>query len=571
MSSAMSEAFAKIGITTPPVLASEETLPETDRIQKDHEIMISTEMNQYPAESDTPISAEMNQCPAESDTMILIETRKPTAVDELVPVADSDVVANDVEVTAQNTDTATDVSAKTGNPEHIDLARQYVSAVAFGQDELRIKTIRQLLCKRLGTYRQEFLIWVGTHCPDALTTPTRDELNNYLLAQREFEFYDKARSIIDSEPDQPIGLSEANEILGMLVLDVHSRLSMDYIRFMAQTQPDLLSQAHLEYVAHWEAVREKEREELLARQEAARTRQRNPDAAVGKKAEEKISGQKKKSAKSGGSESNQSDRKGITLEERIDRYLAIGDAQFRTPRAANTEDLERLVNHNQQQRMALLLGGNLRFARRSDVVEKSMIDNDGVDHINCMYSGRLILGRFLDMHSRGPFNHPDYGRFNSIRGFLHYLQMVTPDERLRDAVGPEADQIARDTAKKRVENLRQIVAEATILKIIQNEAAMEAFARTELPLRSYVEVWTQTEDGQRDKFVERKVFHADAWYILALEEIRRALKTALETGQPLTELYDFACLNEPERQPRREHFARRDDQYERRQGGQKRR
>ena len=70
-------------------------------------------------------------------------------------------------------------------------------------------------------------------------------------------------------------------------------------------------------------------------------------------------------------------------------------------------------------------------------------DNDGVTHINVYSKGRTELGRLLTNFARTPFQHPQYGHFESMEGYWYWVKTGKNKDQLRRFYGFYAKDIGR--------------------------------------------------------------------------------------------------------------------------------
>lgn len=85
---------------------------------------------------------------------------------------------------------------------------------------------------------------------------------------------------------------------------------------------------------------------------------------------------------------------------------------------------------------------------------------DGVDHINIFSKGQTPLGRFLSNFTHCPFQHPEFGAFNSIEGFWFWLG--SRDDKLRQLHSFAAKKYGQST--NRIVNLEELEFRKAILE-----------------------------------------------------------------------------------------------------------
>jgi hypothetical protein len=127
--------------------------------------------------------------------------------------------------------------------------------------------------------------------------------------------------------------------------------------------------------------------------------------------------------------------------------------------------------------------------------------DDGVTHINVYSKGKTALGRALSIGAYSPFNHPVYGRFDSIQGFWYWLALGQTNDRLRSfhSLSRPEDFKMSQTETNILREVRKLslfeaeVKKAILCKIEQTPSLSDALKDSKLPLTHYT-VWT---DGDR--------------------------------------------------------------------------
>lgn len=118
-------------------------------------------------------------------------------------------------------------------------------------------------------------------------------------------------------------------------------------------------------------------------------------------------------------------------------------------------------------------------------------EDDGKTHINIYDQGKSELGRMLSYFYEAPFQHPHYGPFKSIEGFLRYLRSGGEDDAFRTIPAVRAKAHA-ESAKRRgeykdhqVRDLDKIIFAANYAKIDQNPEIKKALINSTLPFENY--------------------------------------------------------------------------------------
>ena len=123
----------------------------------------------------------------------------------------------------------------------------------------------------------------------------------------------------------------------------------------------------------------------------------------------------------------------------------------------------------------------------SESVEDINPNKDGIEHINVHSEGRTIVGRMLDNLAYMPFDHPQFGQFNSIEGFYWWYISGQKHEYLRYVYNDKARKAAAEF--KREKNLGEMDKEqfriAVQCKIAQSPFLQEQLQICYLPLVAY--------------------------------------------------------------------------------------
>lgn len=135
-------------------------------------------------------------------------------------------------------------------------------------------------------------------------------------------------------------------------------------------------------------------------------------------------------------------------------------------------------------------------------------ETEGIDHINLYSKSKTELGRLGSNFAFTPFEHPRYGKFNSVEGFWYWLSTGMEHEGLRWVHGYEAKQLGlsiRKTIKEGKGNqskpllmsgykFKQEIKKAILCKIEQNEHLRELLRTSTLPLTHY---YVYGQDGKQ--------------------------------------------------------------------------
>jgi|JFJP01.1.fsa_nt_gi hypothetical protein len=146
---------------------------------------------------------------------------------------------------------------------------------------------------------------------------------------------------------------------------------------------------------------------------------------------------------------------------------------------------------------------------------------DGVDHINISFTAATALGEFLDINANTPFEHRELAHFTSIGGLWYYVKCEKPDERFRYTWGERNRVLGKRLALRDVVGFKTIIADATWMKIVSNEAVVRDLVESTLPFKNYY---------YYGPLNLRKTTPEAIWYTAAIDEIRRTLKMRANTG-----------------------------------------
>ena len=112
---------------------------------------------------------------------------------------------------------------------------------------------------------------------------------------------------------------------------------------------------------------------------------------------------------------------------------------------------------------------------------------DGISHINTYSKGKTELGRMLSNFYYAPFEHPEFGKFDSVEGFWYWYQTGQQHEVLRGLHGYKAKQEGKkyERVDIDVEYFYEKVLECIGLKIINSPEIYEALKLSTLPFVHY--------------------------------------------------------------------------------------
>lgn len=113
---------------------------------------------------------------------------------------------------------------------------------------------------------------------------------------------------------------------------------------------------------------------------------------------------------------------------------------------------------------------------------------DGTKWINCYSRGQTPLGRDLTNLSDIGFTHPEYGQFNSMEGYWHWVSTGCKHPAFKTLRAWEAKERSRNTSlypKVRVSNFEELIRTGLHLKLEQNPILANRLGECTLPLAHY--------------------------------------------------------------------------------------
>lgn len=117
---------------------------------------------------------------------------------------------------------------------------------------------------------------------------------------------------------------------------------------------------------------------------------------------------------------------------------------------------------------------------------------DGIDYINVYSRGKTSIGRWLSNFAYSPFQHPVYGKFNSVEGFWYWnlAEAIEERERLRNLSGYSAKCYGKGLVRvgdPDSDEFKRSVFEALTAKMNAHTKRKQEFLSTTLPLTHYYE------------------------------------------------------------------------------------
>ncbi len=154
---------------------------------------------------------------------------------------------------------------------------------------------------------------------------------------------------------------------------------------------------------------------------------------------------------------------------------------------------------------------------------------DGVTHINVYSKGKSELGQLCSNLAYSPFEHPEYGHFDSIEGFWYWLSLGKRFDEFRTLFGFQCKQLGTSmkAALKQqrierpvVEDFEAQIKKAILLKFEQNQKLSSLLKDIDLPLTHYYVYGSVLEGPSKYKLVFPTQFN---WVIEYIDLIRQYL------------------------------------------------
>lgn len=123
-----------------------------------------------------------------------------------------------------------------------------------------------------------------------------------------------------------------------------------------------------------------------------------------------------------------------------------------------------------------------RYAKAKIVLDPAQ---DGVTHINVFSRGKTELGVFLSNFHRAPFKHPQYGLFESMEGFWHWVSTGKQHDAFRKLYGMAAKTMAKQFTRVENPDFHEEIKKAIEYKIEAYPLFKLKLKMNKLPLRHY--------------------------------------------------------------------------------------
>ena len=110
---------------------------------------------------------------------------------------------------------------------------------------------------------------------------------------------------------------------------------------------------------------------------------------------------------------------------------------------------------------------------------------DGIYHINTYSKSRTELGRLLSNFANTPFEHPEYGFFESMEGFWYWCATGKKHEVLKTVYGYEAKKFGMEYEPIHNDAFEYDIYQGMVAKLVQTPRLHEQLSKNHLPLAHY--------------------------------------------------------------------------------------
>ena len=121
--------------------------------------------------------------------------------------------------------------------------------------------------------------------------------------------------------------------------------------------------------------------------------------------------------------------------------------------------------------------------------------NDGIDHINTFSKANTELGRLLTNFGHTPFDHPQYGHFESVEAAWYFAKTGFIFPQIKNTFGFQSKKMGRQLMKSKSDNdvetplsdyFINFIKECISCKLRQNTYILNMLVNTDLPLTHYL-------------------------------------------------------------------------------------
>lgn len=165
--------------------------------------------------------------------------------------------------------------------------------------------------------------------------------------------------------------------------------------------------------------------------------------------------------------------------------------------------------------------------------------DDGLTHINTHAKSRTRLGRILSpsFNIGDPINHPILGPFRTVENLWCYLNTGGTRDSLRMVEPKVARTISRLTPKYSCDRFRELITDATLIKVQSNSVYSKLMVENDLPFDHYYLKYDEKLSQQGDELVPIRPSHAQL-YVSVLEDVRDIVR-----GKKFHEFVRFKDMN----------------------------
>ena len=111
---------------------------------------------------------------------------------------------------------------------------------------------------------------------------------------------------------------------------------------------------------------------------------------------------------------------------------------------------------------------------------------ESITHINIYSKSLTDLGKMTSNFAYSPFEHPKYGRFNSMEAFWFYVGTGFQYGELRNLHGMQAKAMGSKIPKVQVDNFEGLIEEGIRCKVEQTPILQQMLTENHLPFKHYV-------------------------------------------------------------------------------------
>lgn len=157
--------------------------------------------------------------------------------------------------------------------------------------------------------------------------------------------------------------------------------------------------------------------------------------------------------------------------------------------------------------------------------------NDGIDHINAYSKSLCELGRLLTNFAHTPFEHPQYGRFESVEGAWYFGKLGFVNDEFKKVHGYNAKKLGQKMTKSLYggeeepplpDHFKNFIKECISCKLRQNVDLLNKLVSTNVPIVHYYFYGDPNQDPvvkNLDKY---------NWVTGHIEEIRKTCQQHLK-------------------------------------------